>query len=150
MVMAGLLGGLKDLLFGEAPKYQAPEVQISGADIDKLINLMRSRGSSEIFKALGESQRSGTEMMASQGLLGTGGIPAQLRGQLQAGAFGAIGGLESNLGGLQLGSKLQLQQLLNQNAMAEFQADFAGYQSGVDSGTGLLDLGSSAALLALL
>jgi hypothetical protein len=145
--MAGLLSGLNSMLFGEAPKYKAPQSVIGAGDIDRLIELMRTQGTKSIMDALGESKQQGAEFMAGQGLAGTGGIPAQMWSQLQGKAFGQLGEMETNLGGLKFNSLMQLQQLMQQQAMQQYQADMGTYQEDKSGMGDILDLGGSFAML---
>lgn len=148
--MAGIFGGLNELLFGKAPQYQAPEMLIGEEDINKLIDATRSLGRKNIMDTLGQSQRQATEFLAGQGLSDTGGIPMQMWGNVQKEAFGRIGNLETSLLGQRFDMMSMLQQMLNQQAAMKYQSDVYGYQSGKGFGESLLDIGGMFGLSKLL
>ena len=126
--MADIFSGLRGITGGKAPEYKTPQSVISASDIDRLIELMRTQGKKSIMSALGQSQQQGAEFMAGQGLAGTGGIPAQMWGQLQSKAFGQLGEMETGLGGMRLNSLTQLQQMANQQAGQKYGYDLSKWQ----------------------
>jgi hypothetical protein len=130
--------GMNKLSQGKAPELKSP-VNINGSDIDRIIGLMRSKGTKSIMSNLGNAQQRGVDFLAGQGTAGTGGAPAQMWSSLEANAGEQIAGLEGDLAGTEANMMMQIQQMLNQNANTQFNADWSNYQNTQNVNQSALD-----------
>lgn len=143
---AGMGVGALGSMIDKAPEYQAPSTYISSDDIDRLINLSRKHGLAGLRSRLGESHKRGAEMMAGQGMAGTGGIPAQVWGQVESGAYEAEADLELGLSQQKMEMLFNMQGMENQNAWNEYQSKMAGWGKRHDTYESLMDVGGMATL----
>lgn len=141
-----MLDKLMNFAFGTPPQYEAPSTYINEQDINSLIDATRSRGLQSIRNGISQASMNAAEAIGARGMAGTGGIPAQVMGNIQSQGLGAITDLNLGLTQQRMSLLNLLQQQETRNAEMEYQSEWNGFAANRQLLTDIADVGGSFAL----